>query len=160
MAKILQTRKAAHLGVHVSAHLYFLHACIHTYHIHITCTHTCTHILRTHTIYYTYTHIRQGTHTHAHKHNNCCTYHTHGGARRAHTHTPSLTSQVCGNRSGFREAQCQGNLSTHTQGPHNAKPIGLINSQQGATTSIKTKCWRPCLGKTNPGIGNMVSLLP
>ena len=135
VAKILQTRKAAHLGVHVSAHLYFLHACIHTYHIHITCTHTCTHIP-----YIIHIHISGKAHT--------------------HTHTPSLTSQVCGNRSGFREAQCQGNLSTHTQGPHNAKPIGLINGQQGATTSIKTKCWRPCLEKTNPGIGNMVSLLP
>ena len=137
---------------------------MHAY-THITYTshaHTHVHTYCAHIPYIIHIHISGKAHTHTHTNIIIAAHTTHmvGQGVHTHTHTPSLTSQVCGNRSGFREAQCQGNLSTHTQGPHNAKPIGLINGQQGATTSIKTKCWRPCLGKTNPGIGNMVSLLP
>lgn len=122
-------------------------------------TYICTHI----------THIPHNTQRARHTHTNTqiynCSRTTHMAGQGVHTHT--LRSQVCGNRSGFREAQCQGNLSTHTQGPHNAKPIGPdqqpIRSDdvnQDARTYVRYALLEALFRKNNPGIGNMVSLPP
>ena len=101
------------------------------------CTFTCMHVytLKYNNIVHTCTQLHihmyaHHTHTIQYTQGKAHTYKQYTIARVPHTwrgkgvHTHTLRSQVCGNRSGFRGAQCQGNLSTHTQGPHNAKPIG------------------------------------